>query len=165
MMNRKGFTLVEIMIVVAIIALLAAIAIPNLLRQRLNANESAAMLTLGTCSAALQSLQGATPVPGFPAALDGLAPAGVPPYLSADMAVAANTFTRQGYIFVYVPGAVVATLRTTYIAYAIPAAPGTSGIRGFAIAEGGVLCSIPVAAVPGAIVAGAACPPGWAPVV
>ena len=48
--HRLSFTLVEIMIVVAIIALLAAIAIPNLLRARLNANETAAQATLATIS-------------------------------------------------------------------------------------------------------------------
>ena len=56
MMKRaRAFTLVEIMIVVAIIALLAAIAIPNLLRARLNANDAAAKASLQALVTAVES--------------------------------------------------------------------------------------------------------------
>jgi prepilin-type N-terminal cleavage/methylation domain-containing protein len=54
-MKRKGFTLVEIMIVVAIIALLSAIAIPNLLSARKTANEAAAKATVRSLSTAAET--------------------------------------------------------------------------------------------------------------
>ncbi|MFC1514771.1 type IV pilin protein [Candidatus Omnitrophota bacterium] len=78
-LSLTGFTLVEVMIVVAIIALLAAIAIPNLLRARLNANEARAKASLHGLVTSVESY----------AAQEGLYPANeseltnlTPPYLN-----------------------------------------------------------------------------------
>lgn len=66
---RKGFTLVEIMIVVSIIVLSAAIAIPNLMRARLNANGAAASTALKTLSTAAETyFMAQTPV-AYPSSL------------------------------------------------------------------------------------------------
>jgi prepilin-type N-terminal cleavage/methylation domain-containing protein len=76
-MKRRAFTLVEIMIVVAIIALLAAVAIPGLLRARIVANESAAQANLKAISTAAETYAGANNgnYPSAEADLTGATPA------------------------------------------------------------------------------------------
>src|SRR5208282_5361168 len=65
MRKQKGFSLIELLIVVAIILIIAAIAIPNLLRARIAANESSAVASLRTINTAMISYNSSYPTVGF----------------------------------------------------------------------------------------------------
>lgn len=128
--KSKGFTLVEIMVVVAIIALLASIVIPYLWRARIQANESSAKATLKTISTALETYSltnGAYPANA--ASLMGQ----VPPYLTKDYFAS----TQSGYDFT------IPTLES--YSYSVVATPANAsqGSKVFTVSTGGVLTEAP----------------------
>ena len=131
--NKKGFTLIELMIVIAIIAIIAAIAIPNLIEARKHGNEAAAIGALKTVNTSqtlfregdkendatldygnLQELSNTT-------LIDGVLGSG----------------SKQGYLFSVEPSSL--TGEFLWFATANPASPTTTGDRYFCTNHAGVI--------------------------
>ena len=94
--NKLGFTLIEVMIVVAIVIILVTVAIPTLLRLRVTANEMAALASLRAINNGCQlyHINNLT----YPSSLSDLvSPTSNPPYIDSTLA----TGEKQGYEFLY----------------------------------------------------------------
>jgi len=126
-----GFSLIELLIVVAIILIIAAIAIPNFIRSRITANEASAVAALRTIDTACVNYANTYGV-GYPATLATLGSSGTTTSMSADLldnVVAGGT--KSGYTFTYIPGPVQGNLISTYSVNADPVTVGQTGVRHF----------------------------------
>jgi len=131
MKSRRGFTLVEIMVVLAIVMILATLVVLNLLRARNNANEMTAVAACRTVVTACQAFYTNSFPHTYPVDLtDLILPISNPPYIDSVLA----SGVRQGYKFTYVfIDAESFTLNSD------PSVPGKTGIRHFFVNESGTI--------------------------
>ena len=152
--RTKGFSLIELLIVVAIILIIAAISVPNLLRSRMAANEASAVGSIRTINTAVTEYSFTYGV-GYPANLTQLGGTGTvftcngAGLIVHDLVASLSAGIKSGYSIAIIPG-IQPTLATSvpsgctagfsdgYVVTAVPVSVGTSGQRAFCSDASGV---------------------------
>ncbi|MBS1867698.1 MAG: prepilin-type N-terminal cleavage/methylation domain-containing protein [Acidobacteria bacterium] len=119
--RERGFSLIELLVVVAIILIIAAIAIPNLIKAKASANEAAAVSSIHAINTAEITYQSANPTIGFSALLSDLGPTGGG-YLDAVL----SGGQKSGYQYTYTQD----TSTTPSVQYTLTVDPLSRGVTG-----------------------------------
>ena len=151
MREQKGFSLVEVLIVVAIILIISAIAIPNFLRSKMAANEASAVGSLHNIETAQVAYSSTYPTQGFAPDLNTLGPgptgntvvssasAGLlDSVLGCTAGVGTAPCVKSGYS-IHITAATGSTPINSYYVNASPVTLGTTGLRYFYVDPSGVI--------------------------
>jgi type IV pilus assembly protein PilA len=128
MRNQKGFSLIELILVVSVILIISAIAIPNFLRSRLRANEASSVASIRQIDTAAVTYSIAYPDTGYPATLTllgGADPCSASPTSACLIDDTLAQGAKGGYTFVWTGDG--ATPSVSFTVTGTPLAPGSTG--------------------------------------